>query len=120
MKRLLITMMLALPLGTFAATENKQKNAEKEAVATTTFQGTIGDVSNYKPVDDVTLTVISSDNTVKKVVKTDNQGKFIVENIPAGIYKVKFEKDGYEPGKYQSLTLREGQANNFGFVLFKD
>lgn len=122
MKRLLTALMLAFPLFTYAANDNKEKSNTKEAATDviTSFQGTIDDVTNYKPVGDVTLTLTSADNKLQKVIKTDEQGKFIVEHIPAGAYKVKFEKDGYESGKYQNLVIAEGRSNNFGFVLFRD
>jgi len=122
MKKLLVAMMLALPLFTYAANDNKEKKASKEAATevNTSFQGTVDDVTNYKPVSDVKLTLISADSKLEKVIKTDDQGKFVVDNIPAGAYKVSFEKDGYESGKYQNLVIAEGRANNFGFVLFRD
>ncbi|HRO41767.1 MAG TPA: carboxypeptidase-like regulatory domain-containing protein [Flavipsychrobacter sp.] len=120
MKNLLIMLMLALPIATLAANEDKQKNTSQEATAVTTLEGTIGDVSNYAPLSNVTLTLTSHDADVKKVVKTNEEGKFVVKSLPAGIYKVKFEKKGYETGNYQSLTIREGTRNSFGFLLFED
>jgi hypothetical protein len=114
-------LLIALPLFTFAAKEEKQKADKQETAAETltTFQGTIGDMSNYAPLSDVTLTVSAHDSDFKKTVKTDEEGKFVVENLPAGLYKVRFEKKGYEPGTYQSLVVREGSSQNFGFLLFE-
>lgn len=114
-------LLLATPLCAYA-TENKEKTPEKETTTavTTTLQGTVDDVTNYQPLSDVTLTLVSKNSDLKKIVKTDKSGKFFVENIPAGIYTVKFEKNGYETGRYPSLTVREGASNNFGFTLFQE
>ena len=122
MKKLLTTLLLALPLFTLAANDEKEKANKETPVENnlTTFKGTIGDVSNYQPLSDVTLTLSARNAEYKKVVKTDAQGKFLIEGLPAGIYKVKFEKKGYEPGTYQSLVVREGSDQNFGFLLFEE
>jgi len=122
MKRLLIVLLLALPIATFAAAERNETTTVKENAEEklTTLEGTIGNVNNYQPLSDVTLTLTSHDNDTKKVVRTNEQGKFLLKDLPAGIYKVKFEKKGFETGNYQSLTVREGSANSFGFLLFED
>jgi len=116
MKRLLIAALLALP---FYASAGEEKNVKTENE--TVFQGTIADVNNnYKPLSDVELTVIAANADLTKKVKTDKEGKFIVKDLPAGSYKVRFEKQGYEPGSYSNLTVKEGTSNNFGFVLFEN
>ena len=75
---------------------------------------------NYQPLNDVTITITSRENDLKKTVKTNEEGRFTVTDLPAGIYKVRFEKKGYEAGNYQSLTVQEGGRNSFGFLLFED
>lgn len=121
MKKLL-SIFLLIPVLSFAAVDNMEKKTKEEKhtiAASTILQGTVGDVRNYEPLKDVMLTITSADASIKKVVKTDDKGKFVVNDIPAGIYKVKFEKKGYETGTYQSLTVKEDGSNNFGFTLFE-
>lgn len=125
MKKLLIALMLALPLSTFAASENTEKNNDSktttEAVSqTNVLQGIIQDVSNFKPLSDVKLVITSrASDDVKKQVTTGKDGTFSVSGLPSGVYKVSFQKDGYEPGSYSSLTVKDGANNNFGFTLFQ-
>ena len=122
MKRLLSILLLALPLFTYAANEDKEKNNNNESLtsAVATLQGTIGDVSNYQPLDGVKLTLTAANSDFKKTVETDQKGRFLIENLPEGVYKVKFEKPGYEPGGYPNLVVNAGSSNNFGFLLFED
>lgn len=121
MKRLIVVLLLSLPIYTFATSDKKQqaKETENSTEVLTTFKGTIGDMANYQPLSDVTLTISAHDADFKKVVKTDAEGKFQIENLPSGLYKVKFEKKGYEPGTYQSLVIQEGSTHNFGFLLYE-
>jgi hypothetical protein len=128
MKKLLIALMLALPLSTFAATENQEKNNDNPKTATvesatapsTVLQGIIQDVTNFKPLSDVKLVITSkTSDDVKQVATTGKDGTFSVSGLPAGVYKVSFQKDGYEPASYSSLTVKDGANNNFGFTLFQ-
>lgn len=118
MKRLLAVLAF-LPFAAFASTTTPEKTNKTEAPATT-LHGSIADASNYKPLGKVQLTLTSTNADVKKTLQTDEQGKFAVDNLPAGTYKISFEKNGYEPGGYPSLTVKEGTDNSFGFVLFED
>ena len=45
---------------------------------------------------------------------------FSVEGIPAGNYKVQFERDGYEPLTRKSLIVQNDKKNSFGFFMFED
>jgi hypothetical protein len=128
MKKLLIALMLALPLSTFAATENLEKNndnpkttsVEPTTAQSTVVQGIIQDVSNFQPLSNVKLVITSkTSDDLRKVATTGKDGTFSVSDLPAGVYKVSFQKDGYEPGSYSSLTVKEGANNNFGFTLFQ-
>lgn len=130
MKRILLAVLLALPLAGFSeGNTNDNKSGEKfnetskdslEREPVTVFQGTIGDVRNYEPLSDVEITVTRKDKKITKRVKTDEEGKFAITGLPDGIYKVRFEKKGYEPGNYESLSVSGNYNKNFGFLLFKE
>ena len=117
MKKLLVVLAF-LPFAAFATTPEKTEKAEKATTSITTLHGSISDASDYKPLESVQLTLTCASNNVTKTCKTDGQGKFAVENLPAGTYKVTFEKSGYEKGGYPTLNVKEGTDNSFGFVLF--
>ena len=128
MKNLLIALMLALPLSTFAATEHQEKNnddpktasVEPSTVQPTVLQGIIQDVSNFQPLSNVKLVITSkTSDDLKKITTTGKDGTFSVSDLPAGVYNVSFQKEGYEPGSYSSLTVKNGANNNFGFTLFQ-
>ena len=123
MKRILTTLLLALPLYGIAYIPlrgEEQKDSKESPISETVFKGTIGNMKDYTPLSNVNLTLTSFDGDLKKTVKTDNLGKFYVADIPAGIYKVRFEKDGFESGIYQSLNIPEGSSKSFGFLMFEE
>jgi hypothetical protein len=123
MKLSIVAMFLLLPFLTYANTPEGEEQAKtketKEAVDNPCLTGTISSMSNYNPLDAVTLTITSHDGDVKKTAKTNEKGFFSVSNLPAGVYRVKFEKKGYESGTYQSLTVHSGSCTNYGFTLME-
>jgi hypothetical protein len=123
MKLPIIAMFMLLPFFGFANTPVGKGEAtdkqSKETVDNPCLTGTIASMSTYDPLEGVTLTITSHDGEVKTVAKTNEKGAFSVANLPAGIYRVKFEKKGYESGTYQSLTVHEGSCTNYGFTLIE-
>lgn len=118
-----MAVLVAMPLYALALLPEKQEGQQEvteEANEITTLKGTIGNVENYQPLGDVRITVTAREGNLKKTVTTDRMGKFDAGELPAGIYTVKFEKRGFEPGTYQSLVVHKGRPNTFGFLMFED
>jgi|GEM_PF-1451767 len=124
MKNLLIALLLALPF-TSTAEKNKTEKATEAtsittAVPSTAVEGTIADISNYTPLSGVKVNITCEELKIAKTVQTDKEGHFSVEGIPAGNYKVQFERDGYEPLTRKSLIVQNDKKNSFGFFMFED
>ena len=101
MRNLLIALLLALPFTSTAEKNKTEKTTETASAATavpsTAVEGTIADISNYTPLSGVKVNITCEELKIAKTVQTDKEGHFSVEGIPAGNYKVQFERDGYEP-----------------------
>jgi hypothetical protein len=123
MKQLLIMLFAAVPFLAFCAVPTDPP-AEDDTLAVTAtptiFKGTIGSIKDYSPLSDVRLTLTPFEGGAATTVQTDSLGKFVLASIPGGIYKVRFEKEGYEAGVYQSLYIQPGTTKNFGFLMFED
>jgi hypothetical protein len=123
MKKVLFACVLALPFYSMAylpvAMATYPEDADT-ATEKTIFKGTIENLKDYKPLPDVLLTITSMDGKMKKSATTDNSGKFFLADVPAGNYSLCFEKPGFERGVCQSLILKPGKVNTFGFFMYED
>jgi hypothetical protein len=122
MKKLLIALLLALPTLSFADKNETAAAATttEAAAATTDLEGTIADISDYAPLSNVKVVVTCDEHKINKTVLTDKEGRFALDELPEGNYKVRFERDGYEPLTRNSLIVKNDKKNYFGFFLFKD
>jgi hypothetical protein len=57
--------------------------------------GTLSD-DDGNPITDADLSVKSEDDGSEYSVKTDSDGKFVLENVPAGKYTVTLDSDDYQ------------------------
>ncbi|MCS7068000.1 MAG: DUF4249 family protein [Meiothermus sp.] len=62
--------------------------------APNTVAGLVTDIGSGVRLSGVTVRVVGSSRTTT----TDNRGEFILQNLPAGLVKLDFEKAGYAPG----------------------
>ncbi len=118
-----MAVLVAMPLYALALLPEKQegqKEVKEEATPMTSLKGTIGNMENYQPLSDVRITLTAREGNLNKTVTTDSLGHFDAGEVPPGIYKVRFEKRGFEPGTYQSLVVSAGRTNTFGFLMFED
>ena len=123
MRRLLAICLLAFPLGAAAGVPEVPPGATDTTgtvVAETIFKGTIGSMTNYAPLSDVELTLTPFEGGEATTIKTDSTGKFYLAAVQGGVYKVRFEREGYEPGTYQSLYIQPGTTKSFGFLMFEE
>ena len=113
MKRifLALTIVTTTTLAAFAGGNDTTGNQ-------TVLKGTITDLEDFKPLPDVEVSLVSLDDKFKKTTETDEQGKFSLQNFPAGTYKVCFEKKGFENGVCQSITVLDGQTKTIGLTMF--
>lgn len=73
------------------------------------IKGRVTESGSAKPVEYATVTVI--DNTTGKTVTgayTDNTGKFTVNNVPAGSYKIAVEFMGYQRQELPVINVTKG------------
>lgn len=75
---------------------------------TGTILGTVTD-SKGGFVPDVTVTVTNADqNAVVRVVTTDNQGQYVVPQLPVGRYNVSAEVSGFKKALHSGVVLNVG------------
>lgn len=59
-----------------------------------TFVGTVVDAKTKQPAPDVIVIATSPSLQGEQVVVTDEQGQYRISQLPAGVYTLRFEKDG--------------------------
>src|SRR5438132_3380993 len=64
-----------------------------------------------------TVTVTSSDNGMKRSVKTDDSGRFTFPQLKPGIYSVKVEADRFEAQQNNTVSAGLGQKQTVDFKL---
>ena len=70
------------------------------------LKGTVIDQDGKFPVPTVRISVTG----IKKFDSTIEDGTYVIENIPAGVYKVTFELAGYLTEIIKEVTISEGQT----------
>ena len=78
--------------------------------------GQVTDASSESIVG-ATVTIVSTDNGLKRSVKTDEAGRFSFPQLRPGNYMVKVEADGFEPQQIDSLASGLGQKQTANFKL---
>ena len=122
MKKILVLAAFFLPLCGFAQDTLKCEIVKKDSknLAGTELKGVVTDVKDYKPLDDVKVTIkAAGDDEVVKSIETDAKGSFSFKDIPAGKYEISFQRDGYKPYNYDAVWVNEGKTCSLGFPLYK-
>jgi outer membrane receptor protein involved in Fe transport len=76
------------------------------AVGRSVITGTVTDAATGKPVADVVVTATSPTLQGEETVVTDDSGTFNIPQLPAGIFTLRAEKEGFKPLKKDDINLR--------------
>ena len=87
-------------------------------VGMATARGTVTDEQGGV-LPGVTVTVRHPETNTARTITTNDQGHFLVPNLPPGLYEVTAEIQGFGPGKRQ-VQLRVGQEGTIDFSLHVD
>ncbi|MBL7796609.1 MAG: carboxypeptidase regulatory-like domain-containing protein, partial [Saprospiraceae bacterium] len=82
---------------------------------TATLRGAVTDADNNAPVTDAAVVLTGTGI----FAATDNRGKFVLENLPAGSYNISVSRAGYLPGE-AAATLTDGQELQLAITLRRD
>ena len=84
-----------------------------EKIGTGTFNGIIKD-KDGTPIKGAMIKIIENGF----IIGTDENGEFIITDIPKGSYTIKIEKEGYEVITNQ-ITIKEGESTTLNLSLSK-
>ncbi len=125
MKKILVILALIIPF--FSSSSFAQaaiecelpENKESTLKEITLLKGVVSDVENYKPLDNVVVTIKNMETDVVKSVETDKKGNFSFSEIAGGAYEISFQRKGYKPYSYETVWVTEGKKCTLGFPLYK-
>ena len=83
---------------------------------TSAIVGTLTD-SSGAAVPGATVTLTSSENGLRRSVKTDDGGRFSFPQLKPGMYSVKVEAGGFEAQQNNNVPAGLGQKQTVGFKL---
>ena len=83
------------------------------------IRGTVVDASN-RPLSSLMVQLSSKDdNGVLRVTGTDERGRYLFRDLPAGIYEIVVGANGYERARKVGIEVRPPFQNIVGFVLLR-
>ena len=90
--------------------------ATAQTFNTGTFLGTVTDASEAA-VSGVTVRIIRTDQPLQRDVITGADGNFLAPQLPAGVYRVEFDKTGFQRLIRADISLSAGQSLRVDGVL---
>src|SRR5271163_1819779 len=75
---------------------------------TSAISGQVTDATSGA-ISGATVTIVSTENGLKRSVKTDDSGRFNFPQLRPGTYSVKVEAEGFAPQQIDSLASGLGQ-----------
>lgn len=88
------TLCLVALLGFLASCGGDSGGGNTAPSAPNTVAGLVTDIGSGVRLAGVTVRLVGDSRTTT----TDSRGEFILQNLPAGLVKLDFEKEGYAPG----------------------
>jgi tetratricopeptide (TPR) repeat protein len=101
----LLGVCIALTVWSIPPAYSQVKNNEKSAVVT----GRVCDSAN-RPVANATVTLESDDHAQKFTSRSDSDGQYRFEAVPAGSYELRVSKSGYGVAKNGPLVLHNADS----------
>jgi hypothetical protein len=85
------------------------------------IKGTVVESASNAPLEDATVRLLSDiDNSMIAVIATDEDGAFVIKNIPAGSYLLMVTYIGFEP-EYQPVEIKARNGNiDVGSIEMKE
>jgi len=84
------------------------------------IKGTVIERTSSDPLEAATVRLLLSDNTMTVAVATEDDGSFVLSDIPSGEYLLSVTYTGFEP-VYQSVQLDSRTASvNIGTVAMEE
>ena len=80
------------------------------------LSGTIKDPSG-SGIPEATVTLESSANGFRREAKTNTSGAYQMPGVPVGVYSMSVAKNGFNPVKYDNVSLTVGQARTLDAQL---
>ncbi len=93
-----------------------QVNLWAQGETTSAIAGEVSDPS-HAAIPGAVVTIVSLGNGLKRIVKTDDAGRFDFPQLKPGAYSVKVEADGFEPQENHSVFAGLGQTQTVNFTL---
>ena len=100
----ILVLLLAPALACMSAT-----NVFGQATATATLQGTVSD-KTAAVVPGAVVTISSKSTGLQRVEKSNNDGFYAFNLLPAGIYELRVSLKGFSTGVYQNVELFVGRT----------
>ena len=103
MRKIKLLPVLAMLL--FVATAISAQASKPGAIG-----GYVKDARNRAPLVEAVITITSNAFEGSKLALTDSSGLYSVGPLPAGVYTVTFEMEGYRTYKQENIVLKEGMS----------
>jgi len=84
------------------------------------ISGIVKDSRTKSPLIEAVITLSSNAFEGQKFALTDSTGKYSVRNLPAGIYTIAFEMEGYEKFTRDSIALNDGMSLGVSFEMARE
>jgi len=90
--------------------------ARAQGETTSAIVGQVRDTTNAV-VPGVTVTIANRETGLRRSAKTDGAGRFTFPQLKPGIYSVRVEAQGFEPGQNDNVASGLGQRQTVDFTL---
>ncbi|MGB8322171.1 MAG: carboxypeptidase-like regulatory domain-containing protein, partial [Candidatus Acidiferrum sp.] len=84
--------------------------------ATGSFSGNVTDKTGA-PISGATVTATSQGTGVARPAQTDESGHYLFPLLPIGVYTIRAEFKGFQPGESKDLKLQVDEARELDFTL---
>jgi hypothetical protein len=84
--------------------------AAETTASSGTVSGIVTDLRSAVPVFGANVEVMEGDTSLGLSARTDRDGKYAIESVPAGIFDLTVSRKGYIPTVISNVTVRAGEA----------
>jgi hypothetical protein len=110
------SLLAVLMLG--GMTQCLQSASQSSSVSehTASITGTVSD-TNGTPVPGATITVVDQSGTKRQPIAADDQGRFVVPDLPAGVFRVTITSPNFKPFTSDAIALAEGEKRDLSPIV---
>ncbi len=112
MRTIIVVLLFATVILSIAAF-SQQENAAS-------ITGTVIDAHTRMPIPEAVVTLKSNSFKGEKYILTDSAGSYRINNLPAGVYHISFEMEGYATFTKDSIVVSQGMALAMSYGLTKE